>query len=255
MARPLPNDKRALIMATLSRFTRTAAAIGDPARAAMLWGLMDGRALSAGELAGLAGIANSTASEHLATLRDAGLVIRIVNGRHHYHRLASPEVAALLENVLSLTTAAQALVELRTTPVRCGPRDRALRRLRRCYNHLAGEIAVSMTDVMVQRGQLRLNDEAAMITPAGAAFLSKLGLAVPIESSASHVSAPGMLCRPCLDWSERRYHLSGRIGAELYHALGRDHWFRASTQDRALQVTPNGARQLEEHFGIRGAPA
>lgn len=195
---------------------------------------------------------NSTASEHLAAMRNAGLVVRIINGRHHYYRLASSEVAALLENMMGLTAATEALSFPRSRPVRCGPRDPALRRLRRCYNHLAGKIAVGMTDAMVARGQLCISDEAAVITPGGVAFLSKLGVRLPMRVT-DDAQQTATLCRPCLDWSERRYHLAGRVGSELYQALESAHWFRPNKRDRALHLTPYGVSQLEQQFAIRAA--
>lgn len=236
-------------MPTLSQFARTAASIGDPGRAVMLWSLMDGRALTAGELATQAGVSNSTASEHLAELRETGLVRRIINGRHHYYRIASAEVASLLEQIMNVAAVSQQVGPAARGKVRCGPADPELRQLRRCYDHLAGAIAVRITDVMTKRNHLQMNDEAAILTSEGESFLTKLGLV--LHSFETGQERRAAFCRPCLDWSERRYHLAGRVGASLYRTLEQAHWIRVSRTDRALRLTPHGTRELERHFGIR----
>ena len=216
------------------------AALGDPARLNMLAALMDGRALTAGELAGIAGVAPTTASGHLARLLEAGLLAMERQGRHRYHRLASPEVARVLEGLMALSA------ERGRTPLRAprtGPRDAALREARTCYDHLAGRLAVGMADVMVARGHLDLSPDGGALTEAGASFLERLGVALPAARGRP-------FCRPCLDWSERRPHLAGALGAALCRRCLELGWMRRVSDSRALSVTPAGWRGLRESFGL-----
>ena len=233
-------------MSNVASLAGTAALIGDPARAAMLVTLMDGRALTAGELAGAAGVTPSTASGHLRLMLEAGLLALERQGRHRYHRLANASVAGLIESLMSVTGELSAAATPRR-PVSTGPRDRALRRARLCYDHLAGEIAVAIATRMVERGQLHLDQDGGMLTEEGEVFLATLGVDVPSITPAR--SGRGTLCRLCLDWSERRPHLAGLVGRELYRAFSREGWVRAPTNGRAVAVTPLGERKLELHFG------
>ena len=234
-------------MSNVASIAGTAALIGDQARAAMLVTLMDGRALTAGELAGAAGVTPSTASGHLRLMMDAGLLGLERQGRHRYYRIESASVAGLIESLMSVTGELSAAAT-RCKPVSTGPRDRALRRARLCYDHLAGEVAVSITTRMVERGQLHFDQDGGMLTKKGEAFLATLGVDVPSTTPAR--SGRGTLCRPCLDWSERRPHLAGLVGRELYTAFSREGWVRAPTNGRAVAVTPLGERKLELHFGL-----
>ncbi|MFH5926201.1 ArsR/SmtB family transcription factor [Roseomonas xinghualingensis] len=216
------------------------AALGDPARLNMLAALMDGRALTAGELAGIAGVAPTTASGHLARLLEAGLLAMERQGRHRYHRLASPEVARVLEGLMALSAERS-----RTPPraLRTGPRDMALREARTCYDHLAGRLAVGMADAMVVRGHLDLSPDGGALTEAGASFLERLGVVLPVARGRP-------FCRPCLDWSERRSHLAGALGAALCRRCLDLGWMRRVPNSRALSVTPAGWRGLRESFGL-----
>lgn len=229
-------------MVTISNLAATAALIGDPARASMLFALMDGRAFTAGELARTAGVTAPTASGHLARLTDAGLLAVESQGRHRYFRLASAEVAAGLEGLQRLAAHRHDEEGGVRTP-KVGPRDREMRRARVCYDHLAGELGVALFGAMVARDQLRLGPEGAELTEAGADMLRTMG-AEPYASSA----AP--LCRPCLDWSERRHHLAGKAGAALCRTALDRGWVRRADGTRALRITPAGAAAFKAHFGV-----
>jgi DNA-binding transcriptional ArsR family regulator len=221
---------------------QTGALIGDPARANILLALMDGRALTAGELAWHAGVSAQTASGHLGKLVEARLIAVVRQGRHRYHRLASSEVARAVEALATLTAAGPA----RHRPV--GPRDEALRLARTCYDHLAGRLAVALADSLCARGHLVLADAeegAAALTEAGEAFLAgTLGLDLG--------TSPGRrpLCRTCLDWSERRPHLGGRLGAALCRRSLEHGWLAQLRDSCALALTASGREGYRAMFGI-----
>ena len=231
-------------MLTTTSIAEIGAMVGEPARAAMLLNLMDGRALTAGELARAAGVAPQTASGHLAQLARAGLIGVEKQGRHHYHRLASPRVAQMLESLMDLA-AARAAPERR---VSAGPRDAALRAARTCYDHIAGRLGVAISDAMIARGLIECSDEGALVTGDGSAFLAALGTRFDAAARAPKLSRP--FCRLCLDWSERRPQIAGRLGAAICaHSLSRG-WVRRRAGTRALDVTPGGERSFREVFGV-----
>ena len=240
-------------MLTTAAFAETAAMIGDPTRANMLAALMDGRALTAKELAEAAGVTAQTASGHLAQLIGAGLLAMERQGRHRYHRLASPAVAGMLESIMSV--AAGNIVALsRARPAKVGPKDAALRRVRTCYDHLAGQIAVAMADRMTERGQIELSSDGGAITEEGAGFLR--GLGVDFDAATVRVTRRGggrVFCRPCLDWSERRPHIAGTLGAALCTACFAQGWMRRIDGTRAVAVTPIGRMVLDKAFDLRDA--
>jgi DNA-binding transcriptional ArsR family regulator len=233
-------------MLTTSALAETAALVGDPARASMLMALMDGRALTAGELARIAGVTPQTASGHLARMSIAGLLATQRQGRHHYHRLASPVVAQMIESIMEVSAAAADQCGGPRRTVVTGPRDRAMRAARTCWNHLAGELGVHLADALVERGHLELSPEAGAMTDAGRVFFRDFG----IDLRALPTASGRTFCRPCLDWSERRLHLGGALGAaiaERCFALG---WIRRAEGSRAVTVTPAGSRGFHEAFGI-----
>jgi DNA-binding transcriptional ArsR family regulator len=238
-------------MLSTSAFAEIGALVGDPARANMLAALMDGRALTASELARVAGVAPQTASGHLSRLTEARLLGVERQGRHRYYRLASSAVAGMLEGIMSVAAGRDELGADRGR-VRVGPRDQALRRARTCYDHLAGQVAVAIADSMVERGHIQFTPEGGAVTETGAAFLSGVGL--DLGDAGPHTSGRGrtrIFCRPCLDWSERRPHIAGLVGAALCRTCLAKGWLRRVDGTRALTVTPAGKRGLASAFGVR----
>ena len=234
-------------MVTTGSIAQVAALVGDPARASMLQALMGGRALTASELAGAAGVAPQTASGHLAQLADAGLVTVARQGRHRYHRLATPLVPRMLESVMLV--AANTAAPL----ARTGPRDPRLRLARTCYDHIAGRLGVALADAMAAERWIEIEDDAGLITPEGLTRLAAVGIDVTSPSSRNRKAMP--LCRPCLDWSERRPHLAGRLGAALCaHGLDRG-WIRKRAGSRALDITPEGRRAYHDVFRVEALDA
>jgi len=218
-----------------------AALIGDPARARMLTALMSGRALTATELALEAGVTASTASAHLAKLTTAQVLAIEKQGRHRYFRLFDPTVAEMLEDLGSIAAA-------RTSNVRVGPADPALRRARICYDHLAGEQGVWLLDALRQRNALDGHDGIS-ITPAGESLLAQIGIDV---DALAHSRRP--LCRLCLDWSERRHHLGGALGAAILSRIVLLRWARRETGSRAIAFSPAGERSLHDWITEKERP-
>ena len=236
-------------MANNARFAEVASLAGDPARVGMLHALMDGRALTASELARVACVTPQTASEHLAKMAAAGLVHVEKQGRHRYHRLASPAVAQMMESIMLV---ASRMEPLRPAPV-TGPRDAALRAGRTCYDHLAGHLGVALADALVADGHVELSHDAGVVTDAAIALFERLGIDVA-SFSAGRATTARVLCRPCLDWSERRPHLAGRVGAALCARSLNDGWIRRIDGTRAVTVTPKGQRVFREAMGVRFEP-
>ena len=216
------------------------ALVGDVARANMLHALMAGRALTAGELAWVARVSASTASEHLIKLAEARLVTVRKQGRHRYYQLSSPAVAHMLESIATLV-AIQGTGRYRPA----SKVDDALRSARLCYDHVAGRLGVALADALVTRNCIMLSDEGGMVTPEGERFFIALGIdLVALERQRRH------FCRPCLDWSERRYHLAGSLGAALAKRCFELGWIERTKTDRAIAVTRNGHEGLWQSFGI-----
>ena len=215
--------------------TRIAALLGDNARAAVLSALMADRALTATELADIAGVTKQTISSHLGKLLDAGLLSVDQQGRHRYFRLAGREIAQLLESMMGLA--------LRAGPPlpRTGPRDLALRRARVCYDHLAGEVGVQFYEALVRQGLLHATPQGAAVTPAGAQWFAQ----VDIDTTAL-AQQRRMLCRPCLDWSERRHHLGGALGAALLQRLFDGGWAHRAQGSRVVHFTAKGELALRQ---------
>jgi DNA-binding transcriptional ArsR family regulator len=210
-----------------------AALIGDPARANMLMALMSGLALSGTELAAEAGVTLSTASGHLAKLERTGLVIASKQGRTRYFRLADPDVAAAVEALIPIATR---VGHLRSRP---GPRDQAMRQARSCYDHLAGRLAVALLERWLAGRVLRQAGDALQPTPSGRRRLQRLGIDV-----AALERAKRPLCRTCIDWSERRRHLGGGLGAAVLDQVLARRWAVRAGRSRVLRFSPRGEQSF-----------
>jgi DNA-binding transcriptional ArsR family regulator len=225
-------------MVASANMVEVAALVGDTARATMLAALMGGQALTATELAHLAGVSASTASEHLVKLVGARLIAVTRQGRFRYYRIASPLVARMLESIIAV-----AAIEV---PPRYQPRsakDDALRFARTCYDHLAGQLGVAIADALVARGHVVLGEDGGEVTPAGTHFLTDFGVDLNLRSKR-------IFCRPCLDWSERRYHIAGLVGAEILRRSLELKWLRRERDSRTVRLTAAGRAGLFEMFAV-----
>jgi len=222
-------------MSDITRMASIAALLGDPARANILTALMDGRALTAKELAFAAHVSPQTTSGHLARLTDADLLSVEKQGRHRYFRLASPMVGQMLESVMAVAGPEPG----RTTAWRGGE---ALRTARTCYDYLAGRLGVALADSLTAAGHVALSPDGGEVTDRGHAFLSGFG--------AEPAAGKRVFCRPCLDWSERRPHIAGRLGAALASRCLDLGWIARQRDSRAVTITAAGAHGFAEHFGI-----
>ena len=214
--------------------------VGEPARADMLVALLDGRALTATELAGVAEITRSTASAHLTRLTAGGLLCRTTRGRHRYFRIAGPEVAAMLEGILVVAGESPALRRLPGSRI-----DPQLRDARTCYDHLAGRLGVGLADTLIAKGALILTAEAGEVTEAGRNLLASFGIA----THAPHPSRR-LYCRPWLDWSERRCHVAGILGAALLQRCLELEWIERAVEGRVVTVTAKGRRGFARQFAF-----
>jgi DNA-binding transcriptional ArsR family regulator len=218
-----------------------AALVGDTTRATILAALMGGQALTSSELAFLAHVSRPTASEHLGKLVAARLIAVTHKRRNRYYRIASPLVARMLESIKAV-----AAIEV---PPRYQPRsaqDDALRYARTCYDHLAGWLGVAIADALAARGYVILTEDGGELTGAGERFLTGFGANLTARSGSKRI-----FCRACLDWSERRYHVAGLVGSEIWRRCLELGWLHRGRDTRAVQVTPAGRAGLYDTFGLR----
>lgn len=227
-------------MSFSASMSEVAALVGDRARGEMLSALISGRALTAKELAYVAKVTPQTTSEHLSKLVEAGILTFNTRGRFRYFRLASAAVSQMLEGIM--TVAASRRVSTF--------RDSTLARARICYDHLAGELGVTIADSLIRNGHLILGPDGGEVTESGETFLANFG----VDVTGSHRRRRAF-CRPCLDWSERRYHIAGAIGAAIAERCFELKWVRSIEESRALHITPTGEKGLLETFGIKRVPA
>src|SRR6202163_1670340 len=218
-----------------------AALVGDPARPNMLTAVMAGRALPTSELAHQAGVAPQTASSHLSKLEAGGLIEPEKQGRHRYYRLTGPDVAGVLEGLAGLAARGGHM------RVRTGPKDPALRRARICYDHLAGDLGVQMLDSMKRQKLVRQHKHDIELTAEGRRFLTK-ALQIDAETLA-HPRRP--VCKACLDWSERRHHLAGMLGAAMMTRFTELKWAARDTVpgSRIINFSRQGEKRFAALFG------
>ena len=219
---------------------RVAAVIGDNARAQMLVALMAGRALTATELAACAGITKQTASSHLAKLTDTGLITVLVQGRHRYFRLAGHGVAEIVESLMGV--AASAIPGTQAF----GPREPALRKARVCYDHLAGELGVFACEGLLRQNVLLQEGGSLRLAGCGAEWFVRLGIDVGLVAAQKR-----SFCRTCMDWSERRPHLAGALGAAVLQRVSDLGWARVVKNSRVVAFTVAGERAFRDTFSAK----
>lgn len=216
-----------------------ASLLADPARATILTSLMDGRFHTAGELALISQIKPQTASYHLAKLSKSGCVEMEKHGRFHYFQLANQEIAQLLESFLTLSLP----VKVRT--FKEDLQTKALCKARTCYDHLAGQLGVALTEAMVNDGVILKKDEHFEVTDKGQQFFSNLGLNLPVLRKKRR-----SFSRACLDWSERKHHLAGTLGSALASHFFQMNWIVYLPSTRAVKITSIGEKSIQKYFNL-----
>ncbi|MEO0357685.1 MAG: winged helix-turn-helix domain-containing protein [Pseudomonadota bacterium] len=216
-----------------------AALIGDPARANMLMALMAGKALTVTELAAEAGVSVQTASGHLRKMETAGLTVPRKQGRHRYVTLAGHDVAKVSESLMGLAARAGHLRQ------RTGPTDAALRKARVCYKHLAGEMGTLLFDQMSALDWISVSGDQVQLTDTGQGALVKFGIDVPALQTAK-----SPLCRSCLDWSERRFHLAGSLGRAVFAEIVNKGWARQQKDSRVVHFCATGEAAFLELLAV-----
>ena len=219
-----------------------ASLIGDPARANILTALMSGGALTATELATEAGITKQTASAHLAKLSEAKFIEATKAGRHRYFRLADEDVAEVLEKLMGIAA------RRKPQRVRTGPKEPEMRKARVCYDHLAGALGVELYDSLCRQGHLQNGNEPPLLTDAGSAALLEFGIDLDALGKSRRP-----LCRSCLDWSVRRTHLAGSVGAAILDRLYVLKWAKRVEGTRIVRFTPKGEMAFRKQFNLEAA--
>jgi DNA-binding transcriptional ArsR family regulator len=215
-----------------------AALAGDPARANMLVRLMDGRALTASELAYASYVSAQTASGHLAKLTTSGLLTVEKQGRHRYYRLATADVARMIEQIMIVAG------DPAPRMPRIGPAQHALMDARTCYDHVAGKLGVGLADTLLKRRHVVFSEDGGEVTRSGERFLARLAI------DAGAVAGQRPYCRACLDWTERRPHIAGKLGTAMARQFFARKWIERQRDGRALTITPAGKRMFREHFDL-----
>ena len=225
-------------MTSLSNFKQAAALFGEPARAAIIWELFDGKPVTAGELAIAANITPQSASSHLKKLVQAGILSVHKQGKHKYFVYAKPEIAVAVETLAGIFS----------LPNELNRNQREVRVARSCYDHLAGQAGVSVTEALLKKGFIADHPDHIkefMVTPAGANWFMELGI-----DTEQLKKAKRPLALKCIDWTEKTPHLAGSLGAELLQHFLKEGWFRKVYQKRNLLITSNGEISLKKVLNI-----
>jgi DNA-binding transcriptional ArsR family regulator len=222
---------------------RIASLVGEPARAAMLLALMDGRSLTANELAKAGHVSPQTTSRHLAQMVEAGLMEAEQRGRHRYHRLASNEVAKVLEGIMQIAGDPPA----RRTVV-TGPRDESMRMVRMCYDHIAGRLGLAIAERLLADQVIEFDGDQGQVMDRAEEALQRWGLVLKPDKQLSSRGRPR--CRPCMDWSERKMHVAGRLGAMICAHCLEQGWLTRKVGSRALSISAAGAISFRELLGL-----
>ena len=226
----------------MNALSEVAALMGDPARAAMLSLLMDGRAHTASDLALAAGVTAQTASGHLGRMTEANLLAARAQGRNRFYRLASPDVAHAIESLM-------ALAGTRAPPASQSAawrRDPDLRFCRTCYDHLAGQVGIAVTDSLTQHGHLEPKGARDWkLTPSGELFCARVG----VDLEQARQASTRHFARQCLDWSERRPHISGALGSAIADTFFKKGWAEKLRRGRTVRLTDSGRRAMARDFG------
>ena len=226
-------------MSTKSNVAMIASLVSEPSRAAILTVLLDGRFHTASELAHMAGIKPQTASFHLAKMTEAQVVTVEKQGRHRYFGIQNPEVARVMESLLSIAPPVQ------IKSFKQASENKAIRLARTCYDHLAGHLGVQIMDSLIEKGLLSEGQDTLHVTEKGEAFFTDFQIDLTqIQKKRRSFS------HKCLDWSERRHHLAGALGSALLDRLLTLHWIERLPTTRAIRITADGKRGFKEVFSI-----
>lgn len=220
------------------QFIKIAALIGDPTRASIMWTLLDGKAFTATELVISANTSPQNMSMHLAKLLDAGLLCVEKQGRHKYYRFSSKEVAYVIESMASLIPPS---LPQKKNPEKHSP----IKHCRTCYDHLAGKIGVAVAESLLEQKIILDSDNKFEISSEGAEWFFDFGINLEELKKQRR-----LFLKPCLDWSERKNHIAGSIGASLLDKMIAEDWLRRSKDSRAIQITGKGEKELLKHFKI-----
>lgn len=225
-------------MDVLENFSKNTALICEPARAKILWSLLDGKAYTATELAAFADISTTSASNHLSKLLEAEFLKVEVQGRHRYFTFSNPDVAYAVEALAQLSKNNNSEKVLTNKPT-------GIKYCRTCYDHLAGHVGVQVVEAMEKKGYLKKDGKQYLVTKNGWKWLRFLDIN---QSNYDTIRRP--LTRQCLDWSECRPHLAGQLGADMLQMMFKKKWFKKVQFSRELVVTATGSQQMYEQLGI-----
>ena len=233
-------------MTTVNALSEVAALMGDPARAAMLSLLMDGRAHTASDLALAAGVTAQTASGHLGRMAEANLLAARAQGRNRFYRLASPDVAHAIESLMALAGTRALSAAGAASRTAAWRRDPDLRFCRTCYDHLAGQVGIAVTDSLTQHGHLEPKGARDWkLTASGELFCARVG----VDLGEARRASTRHFARQCLDWSERRPHISGALGAAIADTFVKKGWAEKLRRGRTVRLTDSGRRAMARDFG------